>query len=93
MIHPCACGHEKGDHQMRIGQRGNYTPCCIANCQCSGFRKATQTDRANLLRGAVCQILSATGRYSHDIPRLCKEALERDNAMFYDQTPLDSEGP
>lgn len=40
MIHPCRCGHEKGDHQQRLGQRGNYTPCCIAGCSCDGFRKA-----------------------------------------------------
>jgi hypothetical protein len=39
MVYPCRCGHEKGDHQMRIGQRGNYTPCCISGCQCDGFRK------------------------------------------------------
>jgi len=38
--------------------------------------------RANALRDAVCQIFSATGAYSHDIPRLCKEALDRDNALL-----------
>jgi hypothetical protein len=39
MVYPCQCGHEKGDHQMRIGQRGNYTPCCISGCGCDGFKK------------------------------------------------------
>ena len=39
MIAPCRCGHEKGDHQTRLGQRGNYTPCCVSGCRCSGFRK------------------------------------------------------
>lgn len=38
-VNPCRCGHEKGDHQTRIG-RGNYTPCCTAGCVCDGFRKA-----------------------------------------------------
>lgn len=40
MIYLCGCGHEKGDHQMRIDQRGNYTPCCFKGCACYGFRKA-----------------------------------------------------
>ena len=39
MVYPCRCGHEKGDHQTRIGQRGNYTPCCAKGCSCDGFRK------------------------------------------------------
>jgi hypothetical protein len=39
MIHPCICGHEKSDHQTRLGQRGNYTPCCADGCKCEGFRK------------------------------------------------------
>jgi hypothetical protein len=39
MVYPCVCGHEKGDHQTRIGQRGNYTPCCVNGCRCDGFRK------------------------------------------------------
>lgn len=42
-VHPCRCGHEKTDHQTRIGQRGNYTPCCIQGCKCDGFRKASKT--------------------------------------------------
>lgn len=40
LIYPCRCGHEKGDHQQRIGQRGNYTPCCVKDCNCYAFRKA-----------------------------------------------------
>jgi hypothetical protein len=39
LIHPCRCGHEKGDHQQRLGQHSNYTPCCITGCNCDGFRK------------------------------------------------------
>lgn len=39
-------------------------------------------DRANQLRDAVCAILSSTGAYPHDIPRLAKEALERDNELL-----------
>lgn len=39
-IYPCRCGHEKGDHQQRLGQRGNYTPCCVKGCVCYGFHKA-----------------------------------------------------
>lgn len=39
LVNPCWCGHEKGDHQMRIGQRGNYTPCNTTGCGCDGFRK------------------------------------------------------
>lgn len=35
--------------------------------------------RANALRDALCAILSSTGAYPHDIPRLAKAALERDN--------------
>jgi len=38
--------------------------------------------RANALRDAMCSILSATGRHAHDIPRLAKEALERDNEIW-----------
>lgn len=39
-VNPCMCGHEKGDHAMRIGQRRNYTPCnkCMT---CSGFHVMT----------------------------------------------------
>jgi hypothetical protein len=40
MVYPCRCGHEKGDHAQRIGQRGNYTPCCTSGCNCYAFRKA-----------------------------------------------------
>jgi len=40
------------------------------------------TSRANQLRDAVCAILSSTGKYPHDIPRLAKEALERDNQLL-----------
>lgn len=40
MVNPCRCGHEKGDHQTRIGRGGNYTPCCASKCSCDGFRKA-----------------------------------------------------
>ena len=37
-IYPCkTCGHEHGDHQQRIGQRGNYRPCCVSGCQCSAW--------------------------------------------------------
>jgi hypothetical protein len=39
MVYPCRCGHENGDHQTRLGQRGNYTPCCVNGCECDGFRK------------------------------------------------------
>lgn len=42
-IQPCKCGHEKGDHQFRIGQRGNYTPCNHRHCPCSGFRALRRT--------------------------------------------------
>ena len=39
MINPCQCGHEKGDHQMRIGQHGNYTPCCTSGCKCDAYAR------------------------------------------------------
>lgn len=44
--------------------------------------KIVATDRANALRDAVCAILSSTGAYPHDIPRLAKEALTRDNELL-----------
>lgn len=40
VIYPCRCGHSKGDHQIRIGRTGNYTPCNHNGCRCDGFRKA-----------------------------------------------------
>lgn len=48
LVHPCRCGHEKADHQQRLGQRGNYTPCCIPGCECGGFRKAGRAKVAAL---------------------------------------------
>jgi hypothetical protein len=55
------------------------------------------TKRASALRDALCQILSATGAYSHEIPSLCQKALERDNAMLDEasstpRVPLSEEG-
>lgn len=44
-IEPCQCGHERGDHMARLGQRGNYTPCC--RCACAGFRKAQAPEPAS----------------------------------------------
>jgi len=43
---------------------------------------STERERAAALRDAICQIWSATGAYSHDIPRLAKAAIERDNAYL-----------
>src|SRR5690242_7541525 len=40
------------------------------------------TRRANQLRDAVCAILSSTGKYPNDIPRLAKEALARDGELL-----------
>lgn len=42
-IDPCKCGHAKGDHERRLGQRGNFTPCNHRRCQCSGFRALRRT--------------------------------------------------
>lgn len=50
MVNPCLCGHEKGDHQPRIGQRGNYTPCNQSGCKCDGFRKSPNGRLADLPR-------------------------------------------
>ena len=57
MVNPCRCGHEKGDHQMRIGQRGNYTPCCRC-AKCDGFRALSL--QAAALR--VVRAANAVGR-------------------------------
>lgn len=46
--------------------------------------------RARALRDAVCQIWSATGKYAHEIPRLCREALDRDNAMLDEASASDA---
>lgn len=46
MVNPCTCGHEKADHQTRLGQRGNYTPCCTAGCNCAGFRRLSLRETA-----------------------------------------------
>lgn len=57
MVNPCRCGHEKGDHQMRIGQRGNYTPC--NRCKtCDAFRKLDLRHAALL----VVRAANAVGR-------------------------------
>ncbi len=40
------------------------------------------SNRAKALRDALCAILSSTGKYPHDIPRLAKEALARDNDLL-----------
>ena len=52
IVNPCVCGHEKGDHQTRIGQRGNYTPCCTTGCKCDGFRRL-------VLREAAIRVIRA----------------------------------
>lgn len=31
---------------MRLGQRGNYTPCCTDGCKCDGFRKRPSVPKA-----------------------------------------------
>jgi hypothetical protein len=41
-----------------------------------------QEARAHALRDAVCAILSSTGAYPHEIPRLAKAALQRDNELL-----------
>lgn len=58
MVNPCRCGHEKGDHQTRIGRGGNYTPCCASGCKCDGFRRLRLPEAA--LR--VVRAANAVGR-------------------------------
>src|SRR5689334_12679592 len=60
-VNPCRCGHEKADHQQRLGQRGNYTPCCHDDCRCCGFRKARparQKARPKALAAALLFVLA-----------------------------------
>jgi len=53
----------------------------------------TQRIRANTLRDVICQILSSTGRYPHEIEGIAKAALQRDNEMLDVLEPPPSSGP
>ena len=83
LIYPCICGHEKGDHQMRIGQRGNYTPCCITGCECGGFRKAGRAKIAalrQLMQWAALQRENIALLAALDQQQRENERLEREKA-------------
>lgn len=38
VVHRCACGHSKGQHDDQPGYEIHRGPCCVPNCRCEGYR-------------------------------------------------------